>query len=120
MGIIKETSEELKAHKVEELKKLLDRFAGMAMQSLMQHWLVLDENGNDRASVNNSIDFDSLASCTILLGWGESYPDKGVDHSFADELASTAYFIAEAMIKRRKHTLENLSGCFEISEFIEN
>ena len=33
------TDEVLKERKIEYLKALLDKFAGLAMQSLMQHWL---------------------------------------------------------------------------------
>lgn len=119
MGISRITNEELKARKVEELKKLLDKFAGLAMQSLMQHWMRFDENGFERADSPNPKHFLSLAGRATSLGWGEWHPDSKSVHSLASKLANEAYFIAESMIVQRRFTLENLSD-FDISEFIEN
>jgi hypothetical protein len=84
---------------------MLDKFAGAAMQSLMQHWLHLDEvgfteseflaNGDTRSS------FCSLASAATALGWGSDYPHSSKGVTYADELADMSYFIASAMLKKR-------------------
>ena len=86
-------------------KELLDVFAGLAMQSLMQHWLHLDESGLNRreyADAGLKGDFCSLASGAMACGWGSEFPtNTKPNQSCAEQLAGDAYFIALSMLKIR-------------------
>ena len=86
-------------------KELLDVFAGLAMQSLMQHWLHLDESGLSRreyADAGLKGDFCSLASGAMACGWGSEFPtNTKPNQSCAEQLAGDAYFIALSMLKIR-------------------
>ena len=85
-------------------KELLDVFAGLAMQSLMQHWLHLDESGLNRreyADAGLKGDFCSLASGAMACGWGSAFPNTESNQSCAEQLAGDAYFIALSMLKTR-------------------
>ena len=100
MDVVSVTNE-LKARETEKVKELLDKFAGSAMQSLMQHWLRLDEFGCERNDYLNKDEFCSLASSAMAMGWGSDHPHGGKDVSYADELADLSYFIASKMLKQR-------------------
>jgi hypothetical protein len=105
MGIVSVT-DELKAIEAEKLKIMLDKFAGAAMQSLMQHWLHLDENGFTENEFLAKGDyrhgeFCSIAGGATVLGWGSDYPHSSEGVTYADQLAELSYFIASKMLKKR-------------------
>ena len=106
------TDEVLKERKIEYLKALLDKFAGLAMQSLMQHWLRLDENGFEKTNFDDKEAYMSLAGSAMCMGWGSHYPGGEEDEiTYADELANSSYYIAAAMLKWRleQHDFTNFS-----------
>jgi hypothetical protein len=104
---------------IEKLKELLDKFAGLAMQSLMQHWLQLDGKGLTRDDFASKDEFWSLASSAMATGWSSCYPNARakeyqIDH--ADQLANKSYFIASAMLKWRLEYIEDM----DFNELLEN
>jgi hypothetical protein len=106
------TDEVLKERKIEYLKALLDKFAGLAMQSLMQHWLRLDESGFEKTNFDDKEGFISLAGEVMSMGWGSHYPGgEGNEITYADELANSSYYIAAAMLKWRlvQHDFTNFN-----------
>lgn len=104
MSSVEIKNEDLMESKIEELNEQLDRFAGLAMQSLMQHWVHLDENGGTRRDAVSRRDdqFSSLASAAMFNGWGDDFPNVTPHQSYAEYLASDAYYIALSMLKVRE------------------
>ena len=101
---------------IEKLTELLDKFAGLAMQSLMQHWLQLDSKGLTRDHFTSKDEFWSLASSAMAAGWSDFYPGaENYSVDYADELASSSYCIATAMLKWRLVYTEDM----DFNEFIE-
>lgn len=86
---------------------LRDRFAMVALDGLMRGAMRFDEHGNERKDVDGQ-DFCSFFASAVVLGWGADCGTvfDGERQSFADSLASDAYFIADAMMKERSRPSE--------------
>lgn len=96
MDIVGVTNEELQNRKIAEERKFRDRCAIAAMQSLIQVYASLDENGYAASAYDNPANFQSLAGRGIENGLG--YPPG---HSVADSIATESYSIARAMLVAR-------------------
>lgn len=82
----------------EQTPTLRDRFAMVALDGLMRGAMRFDEHGNERKDVDGQ-EFCSFFAAAVAFGWGCEIDVEKV--SYAESLASDAYFIADAMMKER-------------------